>query len=141
MRVRTSDGKIFEVSQATVRASRLLGDLAEAFEGGDELPDINMSNVTAANLAIISEFCEREEAHRLRANEEDTDQTHEEWKYTFLESMQDGVPSLMAAANFMHVEFVIEACSVNIAEFIKKRTPSEIREYFSLPRHSRRHSK
>lgn len=147
MRVRTSDGKSVVVSPAAARASRLLSDLAEAFGGRSESgvdAEINLSNVTAKNLAIITEFCEREEAHRLaladasagedRPTKIKMAQSHEDWKEQFLESMQDGVPSLMSAANFMHVECVMEACSVNIAEFIKKRTPDEIREYFRLRR-------
>ena len=145
MRVRTSDGKSVEVSPATARASRLLIDLAEAFESSD-VPEINLANVTANNLAIISEFCDREAAHELAladagaAAEERIRLTrsHDDWKERYLEGMQDGVPSLMTAANFMHVECVMEACSVNIAEFIKRRTPEEIREYFRLRRQRRR---
>lgn len=143
MRARTSDGRVVEVAPATARVSRLLSDLSEAFDGA-ALPEVALPNVSAADLAVIDEFCEREEAHRaalVRAEASgdrrariELARERDDWTERRLAGMQDEVPSLMAAANYMHVECVMAACSVNIAEFIKRRTPDEMREYFRLRR-------
>lgn len=142
MRVRTSDGETATVSRSTVEESALLtAVMREVYDDDDELQaPVPLPNVSSRQLADISEFCERQAAFRratagLRGDGRGLARAareHGEWQEAFLEGMQDRVPGLMAAANYMDVECLLQACSTNITEFIKKRTPEEIRDYFKI---------
>lgn len=131
------------VTKNTVIESKLLtGIMHDMHDMHDceTLSLVPLANVASEHLLKIMEFCEKKAEYdkKMKDNEEyksaqvKITRDYECWQETFLEGMQDHVPALMAAANYMDMECVLQACSTNITEFIKKRTPEEIRTYFKV---------
>lgn len=146
MRARTSDGEIVAVTRALASRSGLLTAVAE--DVGDAAP-VPLPRVTSGQLLLMIRFCERVAASEgaLAAADERGDREgrlrlvreHDAWEKAFLEGVQADVPGLMSVAGYMDIERLLQACSINIAEFIKTRDPEEIRDYFKLskPHHRR----
>uniref|UniRef100_A0A0E0DVS1 SKP1-like protein n=1 Tax=Oryza meridionalis TaxID=40149 RepID=A0A0E0DVS1_9ORYZ len=133
IKVMSSDGETFEMTEAAASMSRILLHMIE--DGcADGAAGIPLPNVAAKPLAKIIEYCTKHAA--AAADDEDGSTAAAEELKRFDEELigvdTDTLYHLLMAGNFMGVEGVLELAVQRTAELIRGKSPEEIRDTFKI---------
>ncbi len=134
----SSDNVKYELSSEHANKSKLVKEaLIDKDDDEDEVL-ITIPTITGKTLENICKFMEYNDALPEIAKPLKSIVFSElgipAWYVTFIESMTDeDVMELVVAANYMHIDDLLQLCSAKIATRIKGKTPEQIRKEFNLP--------
>lgn len=134
----SSDGESFEIDEAVARQLKVISHLID-----DDCADkaIPISNVTGKILAMVIEYCKKhvddsDSTDEATSENVDEDAKKEElmtWDAEFLKNIDmETIFSLILAANYLNVQGLIGLTAQNVADYIKDKTPEEVREIFNI---------
>ncbi|XP_052160427.1 SKP1-like protein 5 [Oryza glaberrima] len=134
IKVISSDGEAFEMTEAAASMSRILLHMIEDGCTGAGGAGITLPNVAGSALAKVIEYCTK---HAIAAAEGSSSsrKAKEELKKFDVEFMEVGIDmlyDLIMAANFMGVEGLLSLAAQRTAELIKGKSPEQIREMFGI---------
>ncbi|CAL5193608.1 unnamed protein product [Lathyrus oleraceus] len=117
------DGETFEVEEVVALESQTIKHMIEdgCAENGIPLP-----NVTGNVLAKVIEYCKKHV--EAAASSDDV----EEWDAKFVKVDQAMLFNLILAANYLHIQSLLDLTCMTLAESIKGKTPEEIRKMFNM---------
>ena len=129
------DGKTeFKVARAAARMSELLVTMMEGDKKETHLP---LPNVNAATLAKVIDAMQHYAAtppvkidKPLKSN--DMSVLVPEWDAKYIDMNNELLFDVTLAANYMHIDALLELCTAKIASFIKGKTPEQIRKAFNI---------
>lgn len=140
----SSDQQEFEVPTQVACVSHTIGNLLQ----DDSLqPDrIPLDNVTGRALAKTIEYCkqyvehadclEHDEQAKKKDEKKDEKQAKkkawEAWQSEFLEIERAELFDLILAANYLHIQPLLQACCKRVAAMIKGKTVEEVRDIFGI---------
>uniref|UniRef100_A0A0E0DVS3 SKP1-like protein n=1 Tax=Oryza meridionalis TaxID=40149 RepID=A0A0E0DVS3_9ORYZ len=133
IKVMSSDGEPFEMTEAAASMSRILLHMIEdgCADGG---AGITLPNVAGSALAKVIEYCTKH-APAAAGEGSSSSTAAEELKKFDVEFTEVGIDmlyDLIMAANFMGVEGLLSLAAQRTAELIKGKSPEQIREMFGI---------
>lgn len=142
----SATGEKFNANANTIVYSQVVKEMIDCDDYDDEMVEceVNMLNVSNQELRRIIDYCEYhvagkgdklKEVDPIEAplKSKDISEIVPEWYANFITPLcNDDVFKLMKAANYMHVETLIELCSAYIGTKIKGKSPEEIRKTFGI---------
>ncbi|XP_010490823.1 PREDICTED: SKP1-like protein 18 [Camelina sativa] len=130
----SSDGVSFEIDEAVARQFLIVAHMIE-----DDCADkaIPVDNVTGDILALVIEYGEKHvEEAGVKLDEEEEEEAKkklDEWDAEFVEKIDlETVFRLILAANFLNYEGLLGFASQTVADYIKDKSPEEVREIFHI---------
>ena len=133
IKLKSSDGKIIELSSKAALKSGLLRGIIEDYPEDSEFP---LNNVTGNVLEKIKEYLvhyqDEEPSVVEKPLKDDFKQMCKEWDYNFLGDDNTFILELIKGANFMDIKPLLELASAKIASKIKKVTTESINKDFNI---------
>ncbi|EEC82479.1 hypothetical protein OsI_26929 [Oryza sativa Indica Group] len=128
--LKSSDGEPVEVTEASARISKVIGDKIDAGRGGEAIPLPHVDNKT---LKKVIEYCDE------HANENsDTDEQKEElknWDKAFIDELDEDDGSflflVLLASSYLKIDGLLDLTYQRVADNSKAKTTEEIRKAFS----------
>lgn len=117
----TTDGKMFDISDAVVNKIRMVKNASEDF--GDEV--IPLPTVTSTVFEKIVEFCS------FVPDERDFGST-ENFAKTFFDVSTEFLFDIITASNFLDAPDVLDAACNAAADLFRGKTPEEIRTILNI---------
>ena len=135
-KIRSSDGKIFEIEENCLEMSKVLKNLANDFpEAEAELPT---NEVDGKNLAKIIEFLKHYETGKPKEIPKplpnaDLKNILDKWDYDFISplSLEECI-ELVNAANFLDIPDLVNLASARLASEMLNCSVEEAREKFGI---------
>ncbi|BAB03085.1 kinetechore (Skp1p-like) protein-like [Arabidopsis thaliana] len=136
----SSDGESFQVEEVVARKLQIVKHLLEDDCVINEIP---LQNVTGNILSIVLEYCKKhvddvvdddasEEPKGDDASEE-AKQNLDAWDAEFMKNIDmETIFKLILAANYLNVEGLLGLTCQTVADYIKDKTPEEVRELFNI---------
>jgi S-phase kinase-associated protein 1 len=131
----SSDGETFHVTDAVAQKSQLLQAVLEEEDNAEEVP---LPKVSSAILRLILEVIQHSLTEPLPTIPKPLPTTKLEsiipaWYATFMAALPtETVFNLTEAADYMHVESVLELCCATLAATIKDKSVEELRAFFKI---------
>lgn len=140
IKLQSCDGQVFEVDLATSQQMGLIKNMLEALSPtvGDQIEVIPVPTVRGTILTKVLSWCNhyRDEEVREQTNRDKSwrqSYTVNEWDAEFLREMKkDEVFELMVAANYLHVQNLLDAACKTVAILIEDKSPKSIRKMFGI---------
>lgn len=134
IKVISSDGEAFEMTEAAASMSRILLHMIEDGCTGDGGAGISLPNVAGGALAKVIEYCTKHATAAAEGSSSSRKAKEELKKFDveFMEVSIDMLYDLIMAANFMGVEGLLSLAAQRTAELIKGKSPEQIREMFGI---------
>ncbi|EEE67621.1 hypothetical protein OsJ_25187 [Oryza sativa Japonica Group] len=128
--LKSSDGEPVEVTEASARISKVIGDKIDAGRGGEAIP---LPHVDKKTLKKVIEYCDE------HANENsDTDEQKEElknWDKAFIDELDEDDGSflflVLLASSYLKIDGLLDLTYQRVADNSKAKTTEEIRKTFS----------
>ncbi len=133
--LKSSDGKIVEISKKSASKSELLNGMFSDFPDNTEFP---LNQVNGDILSKIKDYLEHykdEEPQKidLPLKSLDFKQCVSEWDYNFLGENNDILFDLVDASNYMDIKPLFELSSAKLGSKIKGMTSEKIKTDFEIP--------
>ncbi|XP_047325171.1 S-phase kinase-associated protein 1 homolog [Impatiens glandulifera] len=133
VRVMSSDGKEFSVSERTASMSKMLKSIIE--EDWDDV--IPIPNVDRKTLAIILTYCDRRSRPRDESDNDDESNNHDKLMDSldskFLSRLnREQLMNLTLAANYLEVTHLLQILLKKHVYNIKDLTVEGVRHYFDI---------
>ncbi|XP_055815516.1 SKP1-like protein 1B [Solanum dulcamara] len=127
--LKSSDGEIFEVSEAVALESQTIKHLIE-----DDCADstIPLPNVTSKILAKVLEYCNRHVEASTKKEDKAAEDELKTFDVEFVKVDQGTLFDLILAANFLNIKSLLDLTCQTVADMIKGKTPEEIRKTFNI---------
>ncbi|KAL9305641.1 unnamed protein product [Arabidopsis thaliana] len=127
----SSDGESFEIDEAVARKFLIIVHMMEDNCAGEAIP---LENVTGDILSKIIEYAKM---HVNEPSEEDEDEEAKKnldsWDAKFMEKLDlETIFKIILAANYLNFEGLLGFASQTVADYIKDKTPEEVREIFNI---------
>uniref|UniRef100_A0A0D9X1Q1 SKP1-like protein n=1 Tax=Leersia perrieri TaxID=77586 RepID=A0A0D9X1Q1_9ORYZ len=130
IRLRSNDGELVEVAEASARQSKLI---EEMIDSGNADPSIPLPNVDSKTLAMVIQYCDK---HAAAAAAADTTEAKDlkAWDDGFVHKLDMSGPlfDVIAAADYLNMDGLLDLACKRVADEIKDKTPEEIREAFNI---------
>ena len=136
MKLITSDKEVFEIDAKIASLSELLLDFLN--EDGDDNNDepIPLAEVTSDVMKKVIEWAEYHKDDPIQDKEEEGRRTPicdiSSWDASFLKVDQGMLFSLIAAANYLKIDGLLDLGCKTVANMIKGKTPAQIRMIFNM---------
>ncbi|KAG8050412.1 hypothetical protein GUJ93_ZPchr0009g1405 [Zizania palustris] len=142
--LRSSEGDVFEVSKEVAMESQTIKNMIEYNCTVTEIP---LPNVSTIILSKVIEYCNKHvnARHQLsRANgvdnavepvDEATKDVEAELKTfdsMFIHIDHSTLYNIMLAANYLHIQGLLDLTCEPVADMIKGKTPEEVRKIFNI---------
>lgn len=148
IRIQSSDGEIFKVELEVAKKSKtirtMLEDLGiETTSEEEEIKEIlPLPNVNAMILKKVIDWCEHHK-NEPEPPEEEPDRRNgeriqrqiydlEEWDAEFVKVDKGIIFEIIIAANYLHIQGLIDMTCMTVAKMLKGKTPEQIREEFNI---------
>ena len=135
-KLRSQDGKIFEVNENILSASKFFKDLINDYPQPDQ--EITTNQVDGKNLEKIIEYLKHYEKEKPKEipkplPNNDLKSILSEWDYNFINplSIADLI-DLINAANFLDIEGLVALTAAKLAAEMLTGTIEEVREKFGI---------
>lgn len=130
----SNDKEKFTVPREVAIGSELVKTMAE---GDAEADDIDLPNVTAPVLKMVVAYLTHHAGSPAKAIDKplkssDMAEVVGPWDANFVDVDQELLFELTLAANYMHIDALLDLCSAKIASLIKGKTPEQIRATFNI---------
>lgn len=149
IRIQSSDGEIFKVDIDVAKKSKtirtMLEDLGiEKDNNEEEIKEIlPLPNVTAMILKKVIDWCEfhKEEPEPEPDDPEETRNGERKqrqivdlcaWDEEFVKVDKGIIFEIIIAANYLHIQGLIDMTCMTVAKMLKGKTPEQIREEFNI---------
>ncbi|CAH8266587.1 unnamed protein product [Arabidopsis lyrata] len=135
----SSDDESFEVDEAVARKLQIIAHMID-----DDCADkaIPLQNVTGKILAVVIEYCKKhvndvDDSDVVEEISENVDEEAKKelvtWDAEFMKDIDmETMFQLLLAANYLNVKSLLDLTSQTIADYIKDKTPQEVREIFNI---------
>ena len=129
IRLISSDDRVFEVSLGVIQLSQFLKLLYEDIH----VSEIKLDKITGAIIELVVKYCTYHAAAAAAAAADPDDAADPadpaDWDAEFIRSIEIPVLcKLINAANFLHIESLIDLCSKRFVLNIHTMTVSEVRK-------------
>uniref|UniRef100_A0A0E0EEN4 SKP1-like protein n=1 Tax=Oryza meridionalis TaxID=40149 RepID=A0A0E0EEN4_9ORYZ len=126
--LKSKDGKQHDVTEASARLSKTIAGMILAGGGGGGADQcIPTPDVDHETLRVVMQYCDKHAADD--ADEEDL----KEWDEDFVDELdQDALFDVIAAANYLDIDGLLNLTCKRVADTIKGKTPEEIRKEFNI---------
>lgn len=136
MKLKSSDGKEFEVEEAVVKMSVTLKNLIEDL-GDDNDSAIPVPNVTSNILEKVIDFCKEHKDDPVLTEEQALEKRHEEitgFDAEFVKVDQNTLFDMILAANFLDIKPMLDLTCKTVACMIRAhgKSPEDIRQHFNI---------
>ncbi|KAK4837435.1 hypothetical protein QYF36_005435 [Acer negundo] len=140
LKLKSSDGEIFEVKQTVAVQS---GVLKQMMEDGCTEGEIPLNNVDSPTLAKIIEWCNKHHDNdvegRVLSEEREKEKEKEKaadmkkWESEFIDALnRDEIYFLLTGSNYMDIKELLDCAAQKVADMVKGKTPEAIREMFNI---------
>ena len=133
IKVKSSDGKVIELSTKAASKSKLLNGIIEDFPEDSEFP---LKNINGATLEKVKEYLVHYQDSEPRQIEKplqkDFKDCVDEWDYKFIGDDNTQILSLISAANFMDIRPLLDLAAAKVATLIRGTTTESIRKDFEI---------
>ena len=133
IKVKSSDGKVIELSTKAASRSKLLSGIIEDFPEDSEFP---LKNINGATLEKVKEYLVHYQDSEPRQIEKplqkDFKDCVDEWDYKFIGDDNDQILALIFAANFMDIKPLLDLAAAKVATLIRGTTTESIRKDFEI---------
>ncbi|THU55448.1 hypothetical protein C4D60_Mb11t06650 [Musa balbisiana] len=132
IKLRSSDGEVFEVEEAVAMESQTIKHVIEddCADGG-----ITLYNVTSDILVKVIEYCKKHVDAAVGSFIKAlgvVDKDLESWDAEFVNVDLATLVDISNAANYLNIEGLLDLTTQAIADNIKGKKPQEIREIFNI---------
>jgi S-phase kinase-associated protein 1 len=138
----SSDGVTFSVSIKVAKLSQLVnimtGGMDDDEMDDDEMEDIPILRVRSQVLSMIVDFMNHYDIDPMETIEKPLVSNNigdvvQHWYAVFIERLdEDVLYSLVNAANYMHIQPLLELTCAGVALLINGKTPAEVNDVFHL---------
>ncbi|EOA24838.1 hypothetical protein CARUB_v10018127mg [Capsella rubella] len=135
----SSDGETFVIDEAVARKFQIVAHMIDDDCAHRAIP---LANVTGPVLAMAIEFCKKhvddgkDSTEATKDKEEEQEAKEKElkaWDDEFIKDKDiDTIFKLILAANYLNVKDLLELTCQTTADYIKDKSPEEIREIFGI---------
>ncbi|EFJ18284.1 hypothetical protein SELMODRAFT_271223 [Selaginella moellendorffii] len=132
VKLRSSDGEMFEVDEAVALESQTVKNMIE--DTGSDAP-IPLPNVPSKILAKVIEYSKYHVDAQKSGDDSKVVPTEEEikaWDAEFVKVDQATLFDLILAANYLNIRNLLDLTCQTVADMIKGKTPEEIRKTFNI---------
>ncbi|KAK1577632.1 hypothetical protein Q3G72_023392 [Acer saccharum] len=137
LKLKSSDGEIFEVKQTVAVQS---GVLKKMMEDGCTEGEIPLNNVDSPTLAKIIEWCNKhhddEVEGRVLSQEKEKEKEKadmKKWESEFIDALnRDEIYFLLIGSNFMNIKELLDCAAQKVADMVKGKSPEAIRTMFNI---------
>ncbi|XP_010254888.1 PREDICTED: SKP1-like protein 1A [Nelumbo nucifera] len=127
--LRSSDGEIFEVDVKVAMESITIKNIIEE---DLETTIIPIPNVTGRVLSKVIEFCKEHVKARAEVDADVSEKNIKEFDKEFVNADYSQLLNYALAANYLHIEELLELTCQAIADKIKDKTVEEVRDIFGI---------
>jgi len=141
IKIRSSDGEIFDVEGKVATKSETIKNLLESLEsGGDEnqAEAIPLPNVTGSVLKKVLEWCTHHKDDEPPVEEKDKDEEKkpdgalEQWDADYIKVDHGALFDLLMASNYMQIKGLLDVACKAVANQLRGKSPEEIRQIFNI---------
>ena len=133
IKVKSSDGKVIELSTKAASRSKLLSGIIEDYPEDSEFP---LNKINGATLEKVKEYLSHYQDSEPRQIEKplqkDFKDCVDEWDYKFIGDDNSQILALIFAANFMDIKPLLELAAAKVATLIRGTTTESIRKDFEI---------
>ncbi|KAF3334149.1 SKP1-like protein 1B-like protein [Carex littledalei] len=143
IRLKSSEGVVFVVPETVVMQSKTICHVIEDFSTITFIP---LPNVRAPTLAMVIEYCKKhveaadasktemtEDGSRpMPASTRISDKELRNWDMKFVDVDKDMLYDLIMAADYLHIEGLLDAACQKVADMITGKNPEMIRQIFNI---------
>ena len=134
IKIKSSDGKVIELSSKAALKSGLLRGIIEDYPEDTEFP---LNNVNGSTLERVKEYLTHYQDQEPKIipkplKNNDFKDNADEWDNNFIGDDNDSILALILAANFMDIKPLLELASAKIACKIRGTTTESIRKDFEI---------
>uniref|UniRef100_A0A0E0LNJ9 SKP1-like protein n=1 Tax=Oryza punctata TaxID=4537 RepID=A0A0E0LNJ9_ORYPU len=124
--LKSKDGKQHDVTEASARLSKTIAGMILA--GGSADQYIPTPDVDYKTLRMVMQYC-----NEHAADDTDDEKDLKEWDEGFVNALdQDALFDVIAAANYLDIDDLLNLTCKRVADTIKGKTPEEIRKEFNI---------
>jgi S-phase kinase-associated protein 1 len=147
IRIQSSDGEIFKVEMDVVKKSKTIRTMLEdlGIEANDEeevMEILPLPNVNAMILKKVIDWCTYHKEDPEPAEEEPERRNGEriqrkmydlpEWDAEFVKVDKGILFEIIIAANYLHIQGLIDMTCMTVAKMLQNKTPEQIRKEFNI---------
>lgn len=148
VKLRSSDGKLYEVSRETAMQMDTVRNLIESLEGGDDETIVPVPQVKGRILLPILQWCEYHRhdeifkknqlvpvSNAINANVpqiQNIPEIDDPFDKEFINVPNDQLFDYILAANFLAIEHLLDFMCKAVSNMMKGKTAKQIREMFQL---------
>ncbi|KAG7653760.1 SKP1/BTB/POZ domain superfamily [Arabidopsis suecica] len=126
----SSDGESFEIDEAVARKFQIIAHMIEDDCAGKAIP---IDNVTGDILSKIIEYAKKHVNEPDEDEDEEAKKKLDSWDAKFVEKLDlETIFKIILAANYLNFEGLLGFASQTVADYIKDKTPEEVREIFNI---------
>lgn len=123
----SSDNKVFQVNKDIATISNTVENLLE----DTECNMIPIPNINSNTMEKVLEFAKIETQRDKNANKNESDRV--EFEKGFLDSLDKiALFDVIVAANYLHINSLLDITCQRVTDMMKKMTPEQIREEFHI---------
>lgn len=128
LRLKSKDGKIFDVSKDVAKQIKFVNDMLEDVDEVDGM-EIPMGEVRGHILKMVIDFCTFHHNHELTPSTADE---IDRWERQFVKVDKCTLFHLILAANFLAVQPLLDLTCKTVSDMIKGKTAEQIRDEFAI---------
>ena len=133
IKVKSSDGKVIELSTKAASKSKLLSGVIQDYPEDSEFP---LNKISGETLGKVKEYLVHYQDSEPRQIEKplpkDFKDCVDEWDYKFIGDDNDQILALIFAANFMDIKPLLDLAAAKVATLIRGTTTESIRKDFEI---------
>ena len=142
IKVKSSDGKVIELSTKAASKSKLLRGIIEDYPEDSEFP---LNKINGETLEKVKEYLVHYQDSEPRQIEKplpkDFKDCVDEWDYKFIGDDNTQILAIIFAANFMDIKPLLELAAAKVATLIRGTTTESIRKDFEIKDFSKEEEK
>ena len=133
IKVKSSDGKVIELSTKAASRSKLLSGIIEDYPEDSEFPLNKINGETLEKVKeYLSHYQDSEPRQIEKPLQKDFKDCVDEWDYKFIGDDNSQILALIFAANFMDIKPLLELAAAKVATLIRGTTTESIRKDFEI---------
>ena len=133
IKVKSSDGKVIELSTKAASKSKLLSGVIQDYPEDSEFP---LNKINGATLEKVKEYLSHYQDSEPRQIEKplpkDFKDCVDEWDYKFIGDDNTQILAIIFAANFMDIKPLLDLAAAKVATLIRGTTTESIRKDFEI---------
>ena len=142
IKVKSSDGKVIELSTKAASKSKLLSGVIQDYPEDSEFP---LNKINGATLEKVKEYLVHYQDSEPKQIEKplpkDFKDCVDEWDYKFIGDDNTQILAIIFAANFMDIKPLLELAAAKVATLIRGTTTESIRKDFEIKDFSKEEEK